>query len=143
VRRSTLSLARNSVHPNGIKRLPDDIRYRVHISLLRDEGDNKAMRGADNSRALRNYRGDRRVIAVCTVNRRNIGHLGAVTQLCADHDIPITFMYFSPTDDYLARLSGKTGQESEYFRGSAEGDDLWLQPGRLGPGSRSDWRGHA
>ena len=128
VLRTAMSHIRSGViTTNGIKRISKDIRYRIHISLWGNESESKKTRGADNGRkALKNYRGDERAVAVYTINRRNIGHIAAVSSLCADHGIPITFSYFSPTDDYLARLVGMKDGKSDYFRVSSENDNIVL-----------------
>lgn len=115
------------IHTNGIKRISEDIRYRIHISLWGDQTDNKTYRGADNSiKALRNYQGDSRAIAVYTINRQNISNIVPVSEMCAAHGIPITFSYYSPTDDYLARLNGTQLANSKYFRVHSEDDVIAL-----------------
>lgn len=115
------------VFSNGIKPIPKDIPYRIHLSVWGNQEDGKSFRGADNSiKALKNYRGDPRAIAVYTINRRNIAHITEVSKLCADHGIPITFSYFSPTDDYLSRVSGEKRSESLFFRGFNTADLLVL-----------------
>lgn len=114
------------VFSNGIKPIPKDIPYRIHLSIWGNQEDGKSFRGADNSlKALRNYQGDPRAIAIYTINRRNICHITEVTKLCADHGIPITFSYFSPTDDYLSRVKGENRSASRFFR-SSNADDLLI-----------------
>ena len=115
------------VFTNGIKKLPDALPYRIHISLWGDMAAAKALRGADNGRkALRNYAGDPRAVAVYTINRTNIDAIATVADACAEHGVPLTFSYFSPTDDYMARLSdasaGGSAERSDYFKlGDADG----------------------
>lgn len=116
------------VFTNGIKKIPEDIRYRIHLSLWGNSQDNQMLRGADNSlKALRNYSGDPRAIAVYTINRRNIDSIELVAGLCADHGLPITFSYFSPTDDYLARSSGHLATQTPFFRGNLKDGNLMLR----------------
>ncbi len=127
LRAAARHIRRGVVFSNGIKPIPDDIHYRIHLSVWGDQEDGKSFRGADNSlKALKNYQGDPRALAVYTVNRRNIHHITAVSELCAEHDMPITFSYFSPTDDYLARLGGEKLSASRFFRVSKANDLLVL-----------------
>lgn len=115
------------IFSNGIKRVPEDIRYRVHLSLWGGAEDNQKFRGADNTtKALRNYEGDDRAVAVYTINRKNIEGIVPVSQLCAEHGIPITYSYFTPTDDYLARLNNRDLGNTAFFRTSSKADHLML-----------------
>ncbi|TFF27385.1 hypothetical protein E3C22_02700 [Jiella endophytica] len=125
LRAAQRSIPRGVVFTNGIKRLPADIRYRIHISLWGDTADAAALRGASNGeKALRNYSGDARALAVYTINRTNIDSIAPVADACAAHGVPLTFSYFSPTDDYLTRLAIQSTEESDYFRLGAQGVGL-------------------
>lgn len=132
LRAASRHLRTGMIATNGIKRIPEDIRYRIHVSLWGDEAASRELRGADNGpKALRNYQGDDRAIAVYTISRRNIDQIVPVSRMCADHGVPITFNYFSPTDDYQARLAGSVTSESDYFHASSSEDNLALTPADL------------
>lgn len=117
------------IFSNGIKKVPDDVRYSIHFSIWGDAENNAQLRGADNTaKALRNYQGDERAMATLTINRRNIDQIVPITRRCADHGVNITYSYFSPTDDYLDRLSGAEREESDYYRVSSGSDNIMLGP---------------
>jgi hypothetical protein len=127
LRAATKHIPYGVIFTNGIKRISDDIRYRIHISLWGNQENNKTYRGADNSvKALRNYQQDSRAIAVYTINRCNIENIFAVSEICASYGIPITYNYFSPTDDYLARLHGNKIGQSKYYRATSHQDVIIL-----------------
>lgn len=129
LRAASRHIPKGVIFTNGIKRIDEDIRYRIHISLWGDKASSQALRGADNVRkALDNYRSDARAICVSTITRHNIDEISSATTLCADSGMPITFSYFSPTDDYLARLGGTHAGPSDYFRISSKEDNLALGP---------------
>lgn len=115
------------IHTNGIKRIDRDIRYRIHLSLWGGEEKSVELRGASNVvKALRNYEGDERAIAVYTITKSNIDDIVPVSELCSAHGMPITFSYYSPTDDYLSRLHGATPGGSDYYRISSKENSLAL-----------------
>mgnify|MGYP001582677451 CR=1 FL=1 len=115
------------VTTNGIKKIEKDIRYRIHISLWGGETQSEILRGADNGKkALKNYAGDDRAVAVYTINRQNIEDMVPVSKMCADHGVPITYSYFSPTEDYLERLKGGGQGESSYFRERSDDERILL-----------------
>lgn len=127
LRKAAGHIHKGVIFTNGIKRIDEDIRYRIHISLWGDKANSQTLRGSDNvQKALKNYRSDARAICVYTITKHNIDEIPSVSRLCADSGIPITFSYFSPTDDYLARLGGTLPGHSDYFRISSKEDNLSL-----------------
>jgi hypothetical protein len=124
-------IRRGVVFTNGTVRIPEEIPYRLHISLWGLPESSAEVRGADVvEKALRNYRGDRRAVFVFTVNARNIETLPDVVEMCAEHGVRLTFSHFSPTTDYWTFLRGRSGGR-EFFR-MRDGNALTLDTDQLG-----------
>jgi hypothetical protein len=86
------------VYTNGARWLPEDIRYRIHISTWGTGATDTGLRGGDAfAKALRDYAGDRRAVCVFTISARNLDHIVPATSMARDHGLPITFSYYSPT----------------------------------------------
>lgn len=115
------------IFTNGSRRIPDDIGFRIHVSIWGVE-DEKKLRGQDVlAQALKNYAGDPRVVFTFTINKTNLNQIIPAIQLCHAHDVRITFSYFSATSHYLDKLKGvPDGKSSRYFRISTENDNLML-----------------
>lgn len=108
------------VFTNGTKRLPDDIRYRIHVSIWGLGEDSAMLRGADvTGKAMRNYAGDPRAVFTYTINALNIGDVVEAARLCHAHGITLTYSYFSATDsynDFLSQDGDGPGREDDYHR---------------------------
>lgn len=105
------------VFTNGTIRLPDDIRYRIHISSWGLGSVGKALRDGDVlSKALANYRDDPRAVCVFTISALNLDQIVSMAEIAADHGLPLTFNCFSPTVRYLGKLEQEGVAESSYFR---------------------------
>lgn len=101
------------IFTNGIKKIPEDISYRIHISLWGDQQDNLVTRGADNSRkAFRNYKDDPRAIFVYTINSRNICNIREMVRQVSENGSKISFSYFTPTDEYQYGIIQGTDKSS-------------------------------
>lgn len=115
------------IFTNGSRRIPEDIGFRIHVSIWGVEDEQK-LRGQDVlSQALALYAGDPRVVFTFTINKTNINQILPAIRLCHAHQVKITFSYFSATSHYLAKLKGEqpvTG--SRYFRISSAHDNLLL-----------------
>lgn len=112
---------------NGTRRIPDDIRYRIHVSLWGSSETSSLTRGANVvEKAFRNYAGDPRAVFVFTINAMNIDELGEMAHLCARHDVRVTFNYFSPTRVYTEQIGGEAADRTKYFRFSDADKNLVL-----------------
>ncbi len=110
---------------NGTRRIPDDIGYRIHVSLWGAEETSAITRGADvTSKALRNYAKDPRAMFVYTINAMNLGDIRPMAQACADQGVPLTFNYYSPTEVYQGHLNDPQSERTDYFRFSSEDRNL-------------------
>lgn len=120
-------IANGVIFTNGSKAIPKDIGFRIHVSIWGVE-DEKKLRGNDVLlNALKNYAGDERVVFNFTLNRLNINQVMTAISLCHEHQVKITFSYFSATRQYLAKLKGdSTLKQGKYFRISSERDHLIL-----------------
>lgn len=112
---------------NGTRRIPRDIGFRLHVSLWGSEETSALTRGADvTGKALRNYAGDPRAIFVYTLNARNLHEAMPMARACADHGVPMTFNYYSPTEKYQRGLAGAETERTDWFRFSSAVDNLTL-----------------
>ncbi len=115
------------IFSNGTRRIPDDIPYRIHISMWGADETSGLARGANvNAKALRNYAGDARALFVYTIHKRNIGEIRDAVAACHAAGVPITFNYFSATTDYLKKLQDAASNDAAYFRFSKADDNLML-----------------
>jgi len=118
-------IKRGVIFTNGTRRIDPKIRYKIHISIWGNSEGTTRYRGADiNQKALMNYAGDDRAVAVMTLNAQNLGEIDDVAKLCKSHDIPLTFSYFSPTEDYTSRIKNSTAADAEFFRISSPESNL-------------------
>lgn len=114
---------------NGTRRIPDDIGFRLHVSLWGSEETSTLTRGADvTGKALRNYAGDPRAVFVYTINACNLHEVLPMARACADHGVPMTFNYYSPTETYRRELQGDRTARTDWFRFSSAEDNLTLSP---------------
>lgn len=105
------------VFTNGTRRIDEDIRFRIHVSLWGLDDNSGRLRGADvNDKAFRNYRGDPRAVFVFTINAQNTDEIVEVARRCADQGVTLTYSYFSPTETYNAFLDAGGGRKSDYLR---------------------------
>lgn len=118
------------IYTNSTRRIPEDIRYRIHVSVWGDDAQSTRYRGASlNARALRNYSGDDRALFVFTINALNVAEISSVAAKCSDHGVPLTFSYFSPTETYLSRLAAGSTNDDAFFRISSREADLRMDAG--------------
>lgn len=109
------------VFSNGLVRIPDDISYRIHVSVWGDESQSIDLRGAGNGKALANYAGDPRAVFVFTVTAGTIGSIHDVARIVATHGGRLTFNLFSPTTKYLALEAALDDSDRQYFRHRQDG----------------------
>lgn len=104
------------VYTNGSKKIPDSIRFRIHVSLWGGREHSARIRGGDViERALNNYRNDSRAVFVMAITPSNIDDIHAVAKLCDQQNVKLTFNHFSPTVNYLDKFERESKNEI-FFR---------------------------
>ncbi|MBV5318224.1 MAG: radical SAM protein [Desulfobulbaceae bacterium] len=95
-----------AIATNGLKAIPSEIDYRIHISVWGNDGTSKAIRKAEAmlDRQLANYRNDPRAVFVYTFTPHNIEEARDVTGMLADNGQQITFNMFSAPIGYNGPL---------------------------------------
>ncbi len=117
-----------NVGTNGTIALDPAIPYRIGVSIWagEDETDQK-LRGASVFRkALKTFRGDPRAIMIFTVSGWTVNQVEAVAEMCADHDVDLTFNLYSPTQSFLEKLAAGAQHDNDFFRVSSTGDSPTL-----------------
>ena len=92
-----------TVFTNGLRKIPPDIRYRLHLSVWGDGTGDPTYRRYAGGRPgpyclpvqLHNYRDDDRVVFVYTFNGDNVGQLDEVLERVSDAGHQLTFNVFS------------------------------------------------
>ncbi len=95
-----------AIATNGIKRIPQTVGYKIHISVWGSDETSMRVRGARDmlKRQIDNYRGDPRAVFVYTFTPQNISEAEPVTRLLAEAGCPITFNMFSAPVGYTGEL---------------------------------------
>ncbi|ANU07058.1 radical SAM protein [Paraurantiacibacter namhicola] len=117
-----------NIGTNGTIALDPSIPYRIGVSVWGvDEEVDASLRGASAfGKALKNYAGDRRAIMLYTLSKANLADVPRLVETCADHDLPVTFNMYSPTQTYMRKLGGAEANDRKYFRiSSAASNLLW------------------
>ena len=91
---------------NGLKVLPREIDYRIHISVWGNDQTSLEIRKAKDmlARQMENYRNDPRAVWVYTFTPVNIDEAREVTGLLAANGHQITFNMFSSPEEYSGHL---------------------------------------
>jgi MoaA/NifB/PqqE/SkfB family radical SAM enzyme len=91
---------------NGLKRIPDTVGYRIHISVWGNDETSRKTRNAGQMlvRQLDNYAGDPRAVFVYTFTRHNINQAESVVRTLAEHGAKVTFNMFSAPVGYTGAL---------------------------------------
>jgi hypothetical protein len=99
-----------AIASNGLKALPPEIDYRVHISVWGNDQTSLAIRKAPDmlARQIANYQGDPRAVFVYTFTPVNIAEAREVTGLVAQNGMQITFNMFSSPVGYCGPLRHTT-----------------------------------
>jgi len=120
----------NVVGANGTIKLDEDLPFRVTVSLWAgdDETDRRLRGGSAFRKALRLYKGDKRVIVLYTVTRWNMHQIDDVAKMCADNGLELTFNLYSPTHAFNQKLDLTNTNESLYFRESTQSDSPCFLP---------------
>lgn len=95
-----------SIASNGVRRIPESVGYRIHVSVWGDDATSLRIRRAKQllSRQIENYRQDDRAVFVYTFTRDNIDEAGGVIETLASQDCKVTFNVFSAPVGYRGRL---------------------------------------
>jgi MoaA/NifB/PqqE/SkfB family radical SAM enzyme len=95
-----------AIATNGLKKIPREIDYRIHISVWGNDRTSLAVRKAPDmlARQVANYKGDPRAVFVYTFTPRNIDEAREVTAMLADSGLKITFNMFSAPVGYSGPL---------------------------------------
>lgn len=115
-----------NVGTNGIVKLDPSIPFRIGVSVWGVDAEIDAeLRGASAFRkAIRNYAGDPRAIILYTLTRSNLGDVRQLAEICRDHDLPLTFNMYSPTQTYTRKLREGAANDRDYFRISSSESNL-------------------
>ncbi len=100
-----------TIASNGIKIIPESIRYKIHISVWGNDETSLKIRNAKNmlGRQIKNYRGDPRAVFVYTFTRKNIDQVYEVAARLADNGCNFTFNMFSAPVGYDGSLRHSAG----------------------------------
>jgi MoaA/NifB/PqqE/SkfB family radical SAM enzyme len=97
---------------NGLKRIPESIGYKIHISVWGNDETSQKVRKAKNllQKQINNYQDDPRAIFIYTFCRNNISEVHEVVDILVSHNCKVTFNTFSAPTGYSGEL--KHDQES-------------------------------
>ncbi|MCA1749460.1 MAG: hypothetical protein ABR601_00580 [Parasphingopyxis sp.] len=115
------------IFTNGTIKIPQDIGYRLHISIWGGSETAAELRGADsNGKAFRNFAQDPRAVFVMTLNPLNLHEAEEVVLECRDRGARITFSMYTPTANYLEQLGREEGDviRDDFFRFSSKERNL-------------------
>jgi len=86
------------IYTNGLKVIPEDIPYMIHISIWGNDETDELYRGANClTRQLKNYKDDPRAVFVYTFNKHNIDDVDGVIDKVISNGNSIAFNFFSST----------------------------------------------
>ncbi|MDX9787138.1 MAG: radical SAM protein [Desulfobacterales bacterium] len=95
-----------AVATNGLKKIPEDIGYKIHISVWGNDETSARLRNARDmlKRQIENYHADPRAVFVYTFTPDNVDQAEGVTRLLALNGCRITFNMFSAPVGYTGAL---------------------------------------
>ncbi len=95
-----------AIASNGLKPIPDSIRYRIHVSVWGNDDTSFRLRGAKNmlQKQIENYANDNRAVFVYTFTRKNIDEADKVAATLAKQGCKLTFNMFSAPVGYNGAL---------------------------------------
>ncbi|MCP4397166.1 MAG: hypothetical protein GY801_07695 [bacterium] len=113
------------VYSNGIVKIPEDLRVKIHISLWGQ--DDKGDRGASVlEKSTDNYRNDPRAAFVLTINHSNIDEIYPTVKMLVSKGLSVTFNHYSPTHkhintrDRITKVQEAAGTQEESLMLTAE-----------------------
>ena len=95
-----------AIATNGLKRIPGDVDYQVHISVWGNDATSLRVRNAEHmlERQIANYKGDPRAVFVYTFTRENIREVHEVMDMLSQNGCRVTFNMFSAPVGYGGHL---------------------------------------
>ncbi|MGD9504600.1 MAG: radical SAM protein [Syntrophobacteraceae bacterium] len=95
-----------AIATNGLRRIPENVGYKVHISVWGNDDTSLRIRKAGHMlrRQIDNYRGDPRAVFVYTFTPYNILEAGQVAEMLACEGCKLTFNVFSAPVGYTGPL---------------------------------------
>ena len=95
-----------SIASNGVKKIPESVGYKVHISVWGNDKTSLRLRKAKDllRRQMDNYTGDPRAVFVYTFTPDNIGEAANVVATLAARNCRVTFNVFSSPVGYTGPL---------------------------------------
>lgn len=100
------AIPHGAIATNGLKPIPREIDYRIHISVWGNDETSRNIRKAGDMlvRQTVNYKDDPRAVFVYTFTPENIDEAREVTKILADNGQQITFNMFSAPVGYSGHL---------------------------------------
>ncbi len=100
-----------AIATNGLRKIPTDIGYKIHISVWGNDAASLRVRGARDMlrRQIDNYRDDPRAVFVYTFTRDNIDQADEVTKALSAVGAKVTFNVFSAPVGYGGPLRHDPG----------------------------------
>jgi organic radical activating enzyme len=95
-----------SIATNGFKKIPESVRYKIHISAWGNDETSLRVRKAKNllQKQIENYKNDDRAVFVYTFTRENIEEVYEVARDLVAQDCKLTFNVFSSPVGYRGPL---------------------------------------
>jgi organic radical activating enzyme len=99
-------IPRGCIATNGLKKIPDSVRYRLHISVWGNDQTSQRVRKAPRmlERQMQNFKSDPRAVFVYTFTPDNIDESEHVVGQLAEAGFPVTFNVFSAPVGYSGPL---------------------------------------
>jgi len=96
-----------AIASNGVRRIPESVGYKIHISVWGNDGTSLKVRNAKNllHKQRENYENDPRAVFVYTFTRQNIDEVREVMETLVAHDCKVTFNMFSAPVGYEGPLT--------------------------------------
>ncbi len=100
-------IPRGAIASNGLIKIPDQVGYRIHVSVWGNDATSERIRRAKRmlDRQIDAYAGDPRAVFVYTFTRENIDEAAAVVERLARAACKVTFNVFSATVGYHGPLA--------------------------------------
>ncbi len=100
------TIPHGAIATNGIIKIPEDIQYRIHISVWGDDEYSLTYRKVKNclKRQLSAYSEDDRAVFVYTFTHHNIDQVDEIAKQISDHNGKLTFNQFSAPVNYQGEL---------------------------------------
>jgi hypothetical protein len=105
------------VYTNGTIRVPEELGFRIHISVWGIGDTDAEMRGHSVlTKAMVNYRNDPRAVCIFVISALTIDDIVPAARLAQENGLPVTYSYFSPSMNYLGKLSAGEQNDNQTFR---------------------------